>query len=433
MRTTAFSRALTTLVGATALALATTPGAPAVSATVEQAPALAPATRTAQAGDPYREPFRFLSAPDLFNADIGDVSTSGYYSTGAPNSWSSRWAETTQNLFGQLAAFDADTYLVAGDMVNGRWHYDRGDTGTFGPGRTLGERLARVRRAGETYYPQWLRFWTDAGVPAWRVRTAVGDHEMGDNPWKAGTTQLAAYDTYKDLFAEHFTRRPDGTPRYPMRPVGTPQEGSAYAKYLDGGRVLLVTVDWFDKVDGKIDVTVDGGQLAWFDRVLAEAPEETTIIVQGHFPILEPVRRRGGGGPTTAYGEGSPIWQSMVRHGADLYLAGEVHDFTAVKRGPGPVQITHGGYAGNGRTDFIVGDVLSDGSIQVDARTIDVVARSRARLWQTGGQIRERVSLARTSRSVGSLVVSSDGTILQRTGCLDVYTGPYAQKQDCTR
>ncbi|MCH1866617.1 metallophosphoesterase [Nocardioides sp. CFH 31398] len=424
MRTTVFSRALTTLVAATALALAATPGAPAapaLSATVEQA------------DDPYREPFRFLSAPDLFNADIGDVSTSGYYTVGAPNSWSPRWAETTQNLFGQLADFEADTYLVAGDMVNGRWHYDRGDTGTFGPGRTIPERIARVRRAGETYYPQWLEFWTDAGVPAWRVRTAVGDHEMGDNPWKAGATQLAAYDTYKDLFAEHFTRRPDGTPRYPMRPVGTPQEDSAYAKYLDGGRVLLVTVDWFDKVDGAIDVTVDGGQLAWFDRVLAEAPEETTIIVQGHFPILEPVRRRGGGGPTTAYGESSPIWQSMVRHGADLYLAGEVHDFTAVKRGPGPVQITHGGYAGNGRTDFIVGDVLADGSIQVDARTIDVVARSRARIWQTGGEIRERVSLAPTSRSVGSLVVSSDGTVLQRTGCLDVYTGPYAQKQDCTR
>lgn len=433
MRMTAYSRALTTVVGVTALAVAALPGAPAVSATPAPAQTSATAAGTSQSGDPYREPFRFLSAPDLFNADIGDVTGSAFYRGGAPNSWSPRWAETTQNLFGQLADFDANTYLVAGDMVNGRWHYDRGDTGTFGPGRTMAQRIARVRRAGETYYPQWLRFWEDAGIPAWRVRTAVGDHEMGDNPWKAKATQLAAYDTYKDLYAEHFTQRPNGTPRYPMRPVGTAHEDSAYAKYLDGGRVLLVTVDWFDKVGEKIDVTVSGGQLAWFDRVLAEAPEETTIIVQGHFPILEPVRRRGGGGPTTAYGEGSPIWQSMVRHGADLYLAGEVHDFTAVKRGPGPVQITHGGYAGNGRTDFIVGDVLADGSIQVDARTIDVVARSSARLWQTGGEIRERVSLAPTSRSVGSLVVSADGDVLQRTGCLDVYTGPFAVKQDCTR
>ncbi|GAA1930976.1 hypothetical protein GCM10009737_36200 [Nocardioides lentus] len=436
MHQTSLPRALVTAAGLVVLTLAAavpgaTSAAPASTGARTEAATVddqrAPVTR-----GPYDEPVHtFVSAPDLFNADVADVRVAESYRSGAPNSWNAHWAATVDNVFGQLAAYGADSYLVAGDLVNGRWHRDRGNTGTFGPGRTTAEKLARIRRAGAVYYGAWRRFWTDAGVPMSRVHAAVGDHEVGDNPWNAGDDQLRAFWTYKKTFARHFTTRGGTGHRYPMHPRGTVFDDTAYATYLAGGRVLLVTVDVFDKRDGAIRTGhVDRAQLAWLDRTLAAAPASTTILVQGHTPALEPVRRRNGGGPSTAYGEGTAFWQTLTRHDVDLYLAGEVHDFTAVQRGGGPVQLTHGGYAGGGRTDYVVGDVLDDGSIEIDARSIDVVSRSTERIWQTGGEITAALRLAPTSRSVGTLVIDPSGRITERSGCLAAWDG--RQEDGCT-
>ena len=51
--------------------------------------------------------------------------------------------------------------------------------------------------------------------------------------------------------------------------------------------------------------------------------------MQGHVPILEPVRSRGSSGLHYPGGARSRLWRLFERYGVDIYLCGEVHDTTA--------------------------------------------------------------------------------------------------------
>lgn len=170
-------------------------------------------------------------------------------------------------------------------------------------------------------------------------------------------------------------------------------------------------------------VTVRGAQLAWLREVLSSAPAEATVIVQGHTPVLGPVRSRGSSNLVLEEGAGSRFWGLLREHGVDLYLCGEVHANTALQQGEHePVQVSYGGLMAWGAVHYLVGKVHPDGLIELELRTLrptEVVHDPG--LWQTAGHgIAGSVALA-PSTPVGTLALR-DRVIVSRTGELAVYS-----------
>ena len=66
---------------------------------------------------------------------------------------------------------------------------------------------------------------------------AVGDHEMGDNPWPAGSAVARCQPQFREAFAKEFNVNPDGgrflyekkIGKAASRPLGTPYENTSYA------------------------------------------------------------------------------------------------------------------------------------------------------------------------------------------------------------
>ena len=56
-----------------------------------------------------------------------------------------------------------------------------------------------------------------------------------------------------------------------------------------------MTLDEFERTRTDVRRRPDRRQLAWLDRVLTQAQDRGTdwIVVQGHLPVLGPVRSRG--------------------------------------------------------------------------------------------------------------------------------------------
>ncbi len=154
----------------------------------------------------------------------------------------------------------------------------------------------------------------------------------------------------------------------------------------------IITVDTLNQPDpnrnagkhGSVQSEVVDAHLEWLEEELLMAerdPKITNVIVQGHAPVLQPVRKRSSSGMLLDKGQNSPFWQVMKKHGVDLYLAGEVHDVTA-SRDETTVQISHGGIIGYQRyASFLVGTVYSD-SIE-----LNVKANSMAPMWQKKGPL----------------------------------------------
>jgi hypothetical protein len=246
---------------------------------------------TANAQEPRAaEPLLTLvSIPDFINADVGDVRgirRPGYlgWDQGDPNSINRHYRQTLKTILDQVKSENPDAVLVAGDEVNGHWGWDADDTGIFGRVDTYDQKKQAVRRAGSLYYPQWKERFKKRDL---RVYPAVGDHEVGDNPWPSGFFKTRAFATFKDTWAHHFTA--DGT-KFQMRPRGTPHKGTAYALQLTSD-TLLITVDTFSKEEGAVHTRIGSEQVAWVDAVLdrAKARGVKNVIVQGHVSVIGPV------------------------------------------------------------------------------------------------------------------------------------------------
>lgn len=367
---------------------------------------------------------RLISSPDLFNADIGNISHVRGYKPGF-NTWNGSKAANMANLFGQFRAENADGYLVAGDLVQGRWTEDQGDTGIFGPSRTVMQAKRRIEVAGNAYYTAWKGFWVAAGIPLSKVHPALGDHEIGDNPWRndtvKGRKKFANVATFKDVWAKHFTRSEGGDLRYDEHPRGTDFDNTAYATYVTPG-LLLVTVDVFKQTRHAVHTTVDAEQLDWLDGVLSEGRRRgATIVVQGHTPIAGPVRQCDcSSGLTLRGGAKSRLWKTMVKHDVDFYFAGEVHASSARQETVGGlIQISHGTIAGYGPVGFLRMDLMSDGSVTISNRVVPVAVRgSGAHMWQTRGHLPADYALASASVETGTMVVAADGTVARESGDL---------------
>ncbi len=364
-------------------------------------------------------PWTFVSFPDFLNADIGDVSAL----TTAVNSTNAAHEDAIDAVLDALASHQPEFVMVAGDLVNGHWYSDASGLQVFGPVGTLAEKHAAVTRAGDVYYAQWMKRFTDRGL---RVFAALGDHDVGDNDWPAGQDKSFLVPTFKAAWAKHFTLDANGAPVFETRPVGTAFENTAYA--VRHKNVLVVTVDEFrqdsptvplDARTGSVRTDVTGDQLAWLESVLSAAavdPQIDHVIVQGHVPVLLPVRRLNSSGLTMPESGESGFWQALSRNKVDLYFAGEVHDMSAANY-LGVEQVVHGGIMGYApRVSYVVGRVYAD-RIELELKSADLVypAEDTTRLWQAGSN-RPRAQYAISPNgfsTVGTLVIDKRGGTTQ--------------------
>jgi len=382
------------------------------------------------AGPAAAEAFRFVSMPDWLNADLGDITGLPTYDGGA-NSTTASYEAAMDFVLDAVAAENPDFVLVVGDMVNGHWNLDVDNRQIFGPTGTRAEQANAINAAADCYYTEWKQRFDDRGLT---FHVAVGDHEVGDNNWSAGSDKAHLVSTFKDAFTRNFTKDAGGDYVYAERPVGTDYEGTAYA--FQHENTLFVTVDVFrqDDPDVKIDdrtgsvkADVNAGQLAWLDGVLAGAATDPTVdhvIVQGHTPVLAPVRHQNSSNLTMPGHETTDFWQTMEARGVDLYFCGEVHDMTASNHG-GVEQVAHGGILGYADDiNYLVATV--DGQrIDLELKGIDCTV-SGDKMWQCGSN-RPRQTIAFDDpaySTVGTLTIdksSGDTVYTNRTGFFTWY------------
>ncbi|CAB4690376.1 MAG: hypothetical protein F2667_01955 [Actinobacteria bacterium] len=358
--------------------------------------------------------YRFVSSPDFANADVADLSR-------GPNNWRGQVSNGTNDdyrtamrtVLDDWSSLDPDSVLVAGDLVEGHWGEDPGRDRIFGPTGTRRQRQAAVLRAAATYYPQWVQRFRDAGLD---VYPAVGDHEYADNPWRSDKLQLMP--TYARAFARWVLGSTPADPAFADRPSG-PASLTAYA-FRPRPDIQVVSLDEFDHGPRRMRLRVDRRQLAWLGGVLREARADgvTWVFVQGHLPIVGPVREDHSSGLHLEGGARSPLWRLFTRYGVDVYLCGEVHA-TTVSVVDGVVQIAHGGALHHGLTNYLVADVRAD-RVDIDLRdyvtfwTDDVSGR---RLWSTRrAGMPPNLYVDPDAFTVGTLTLSADGSLTRRSG-----------------
>ncbi|MGB0413844.1 MAG: LamG-like jellyroll fold domain-containing protein [Coraliomargarita sp.] len=238
--------------------------------------------------------------------------------------------------------YGGELILMPGDSNIGHW-----DTPafiqSFNPQLTPAE---AILRAGELCYGGMVDAFSEAGYST--ILMAVGDHEVGDNPWPVGSDVSKHQAEFRQAFTLGFNMERDGGRfKYeepigaaPSRPLGTQYESTAFA--YRHKNVLFVTVDAFYQKDpekkvgleGSVTGAVLGQQLAWLDLVLSEARKDSSIqhiFVQSHLPVLQPVRRVNSSGMLMDGEMDSAFWKTLRKHRVDIYFAGEVHSNTVTK------------------------------------------------------------------------------------------------------
>jgi 3',5'-cyclic AMP phosphodiesterase CpdA len=393
--------------------------------------------------------FTFVSMPDFFNGDVGDLSGLPNWDGGL-NSINGSWEAAIDKCLGAVASHGPDAVFVAGDLVEGRWNIDTDDRQLFGPvsqgidPESLSACRTAITTAGAVYYGYYSELFASRGL---RVFPALGDHEILDDRyarsvndrWRPGGYLVEGSNAgrpdnrfylvphCKSVWADHFTRTAAGAPRFGKRPLGTAVEHTAYAKDL-GPYVTLITVDTFTRTSDGVRIGVYGPQLAWLRDCIRSAKRRgRTVIVQGHVPVMAPFRSLYSGKLRVEEGRRSGFYKALDECGADFYLAGEVHDTTVIQRGAsGPVQISHGSifrYAFN----YLVGHVFADGTTQVDYYEIPVISATREKnLWSADASKRQSTAIDYGEPAHRGTLVVRNRNILKRTAKL----GPYEADND---
>ena len=345
--------------------------------------------------------YRFVSAPDFLNQDVADLTARGRREyvdrrTGeVANSTNEEYDRALEHVVGEMAGQLDDQasnggdrdLLVAGDLVEGRWGRDDSRSGVFGPVRTDAQRLRAARRAARTYYPAWRERLDEHGL---RSLPAVGDHEIGDDPWRRRGDPWIEFKRrhvpqLKAAFVDQMLTRRSGRHRFADRPRSGPARDTAYAVRLDEN-VLLVTLDVFERRDGDVHVSVDPAQIRWLEGVLRRARRADVpwVLVQGHTPMTRDVRYRNSSHLVYERGTRSALWRAMVRGGVDAYLSGEVHDQT-VHVTDGILQVSHGSLFYRGEASYVVGQATAD-RLVLENHQFDGTVDFSDRLWTTSRQ-----------------------------------------------
>ncbi|MGC4109169.1 MAG: metallophosphoesterase [Nocardioides sp.] len=382
--------------------------------------------------------FTFASLPDFFNGDVANLKKLPTWDHGA-NSVNASWREAIADCLGAVGAHEPDAVFVGGDQVEGHWNIDTQDRQLFGPVSqgTDPESLEMCRRAirtaGDLHFDFYRRLFSDRDLTLY---AAIGDHEILDDRsgplndrWSPsgfhkGVPDNRYYlvDHCKDVWADHFTRLPDGTSRFARRPVGTSSEHTAYAvSFADA--LTLITVDMFMRHSGGVRLGVFHGQLRWLrDEIRRAKRQGHTVIVQGHIPTMVPTRWYHSGRLQIPEHRASAFYQLIDREGVDVYLCGEVHDSTAIQHGrQAPLQVSHGCLFRDAFV-FLVGRLYDDQRLELDLYEMVITEASpETGLWASDTNTQQRTFIKYGAPVHRGRLVRRNRTVLSATGKLAHY------------
>lgn len=301
----------------------------------------------------FDEPWRFINAPDLHNSEV------------FVNVWEQAWDKEFESyeafrdnkLKERIAQFkhihdkhDAELFVSPGDCNTARWD-SRWGTSFRKKFRSLPQYVQLsdedvILKASDLCYSALNEIIYSSGYHEFLM--AVGDHELGDNPWRQDSEAAVSIPIFRQGFANHFTlKKPFGKSRFnkpigkiPPRPIGTIYENTSNAvRYKN---ILFITLDVF-RYDGNNTVLGDEGlicgdiagkHLEWLENILSEAqniPSIDHIIVQAHLPIIYPVRKHSSSGMMMSGTSDNVLMKTMRKFNVDMYLTGEVHMNTVTK------------------------------------------------------------------------------------------------------
>ncbi len=304
----------------------------------------------------------FVSMPDFLNVDC-DYPQEG-------------WEDALSYVLESVKQENPDFLVVAGDLVMGHWD---------GPEWNDKDTIAKY---SQRYYSAWINRINDHGL---KFYTSIGDHEIGDNPWRS-SKKLEAVELYKKAFS-----------KYMDMPKNGPKHMNGTAFWWRHKNVLFISTDVFEEGNsdqGLIKAGVTGDQLEWLKQVLEENMDVDHRIVLGHAPVLGPVRKWSSSGLMIKEGRESEFWQTMKKYDVDAYLCGEVHAITCTER-DGIMQIAHGGLIGyNTRTNYMVVSVSKD-KIELEIKEIAMLPHGK-HLWQTkNNRPLENVTISEEDKAKG--------------------------------
>ncbi|MBN2612348.1 MAG: metallophosphoesterase [Bacteroidales bacterium] len=236
-----------------------------------------------------------VSFPDFFNFDV-------------PEPWP-RWDTAVNWFLEQVEKESPEFILMAGDMVNGHW--------TDSP--------KCIEHMGTTYFGNWIRRVSSHGL---KYYTAVGDHELGDDPWPPEKVALVPH--FENIYNEMM-----------KMPQNGPDNKKGLAYWVRHKNVLIVTVETFEVINNEVRVTVCCEQLEWLKQTLAANKDADFIIVQGHAPVIGKPKARSSSSLMVADSSASELWKVMKEANVDLYLCGEFHAVT-INEMDGIWQVVHG-------------------------------------------------------------------------------------------
>ena len=250
-----------------------------------------------------KDEIKFTSVPDLFNWNIGNPQKG--------------WEETIGWFFDRLQKEGPDFTLNAGDIMDARWW----------------DNASQVEKKTEEYWKGFRKRFDERDM---KVYVAPGDHEYGDDGGlKKGDIARAFGDQFTKLMG---------------MPKNGPENHIGRSFYVREKNLLVITLDTFEDAGKKFSYTVGQKQLEWMEKVFKENKDAEFILVQGHLPIVGPVKSKNSSASMLKGGTDSALWKLMVKHKVDAYLCGEHHRIT-VKKHDGIWQIVHGALWGT-QTDL---------------------------------------------------------------------------------
>lgn len=322
-------------------------------------------------------PWRFVSIPDFLNNDVDFPDPD--------------WDTALDPFLDAVAAEEPDFVVVPGDLVMGHWW----------------ESEESVAELADRYYPAWRERMAAHDLTAY---PAVGDHEVGDNPWPAERAALVP--AMKAAFARELDTPANG-------PAG--HGGTAYE--IRHKNLTLLAVDPFDAGPGRtMTLGVGGAQLEWLRERLA-ARTTGHAVVMSHLPVLPAPRARNSSGLVEPGGAGAPLWSAMREGRVGLYLAGELHDVNAAAK-DGIVQVVNGSQPGTvPELNYLVVTVHPD-RLELELKALELEITEGSELQAGGLRTRpERVTLSAAAAAAGpqpagTMTVTSDGSQAAQVGGL---------------